>query len=180
MEVELRAKIKDIKLIEKKLKKLGAIFVKKQKLEDFYYGELKLYKKLGRSFWMRLRVKSDKVELAYKGPTERDGIYEEYEQNLQDFKTAKLILEKSGLVCAISISKERISYKYKNINIEIDSIVGRGDFIELEIISNNFSKSALFELFSKLEIPKEDIFEKGFITEFLKKDKSKFSKWVVN
>lgn len=180
MEVELRAKIKNIDEVQEKLKALGATYVKTQKLEDHYFGDIGLYEKLGRSFWIRLRVKNGKIELAYKGPTETDGVYEEYEQELQDFETAKKIFEKSGLVNAISVVKERISYKLENINIEIDSIQGKGDFIELEIISENVDKTALFDLFAKLNIPQSDVFEKGFITQFLKEEGSPFSKWVVN
>lgn len=181
MEIELRAKIENVKLIQNRLEKLGAIFIKKQKIEDYYFGDTGLYKKLKRSFWIRLRVKNgEKIELAYKGPTKVDGVYEEYEQVLQNLETSKKIFEKMGLINEISIVKERISYKLNNINIEIDSIKDKGKFIELEIISDDPDKTELFILMTKLGIAKKDIFEKGFITLFLKNSNSEFSKWIIN
>ena len=180
MEVELRAKILDVNSIHSRLEELGATYIKTQRIEDYYFGELGLYQKLGRSFWLRLRVKNGKLEIAYKGPTKTDGVYEEYEQELQDLETAKIIFTKMGLENVINIVKDRISYKLADINIELDSIEGKGNFIELEIISENEDKTKLFELFHKLGIPDTDIFEKGFITQFLKEDSSPYSKWVVN
>lgn len=180
MELELRARIKDPEEIAKKLKEVGAERSGETELTDYYFGELGLYKKLGYSFWIRLRVEADKLELAYKGSTGRDGIYEEYEQELQDLDTAITILTKIGLVNEITVRKKRTSYKIGDISVEIDDLGEDGLFIEAEKISEGDDKSQLFELFNSLGIPETDIFEKGLITLLLEEKGSPFAEWIKN
>lgn len=180
MEVEIRAKLRSPEETKNKLKSLGAKFVKSKELTDIYYGELSLYEKIGHSFWIRLRVESDKVTLAYKGPTETDGVYEEYEQNMQDLDTARKIFEKIGLENPVTITKKRETYELGNISILFDDFGERGVYIEMEQISDNTDKSTMESLLKRIGIPEEDIFHKGFITRFLQEDNSPYSKWIVN
>lgn len=180
MEIELRAKITDINQIKEKLSALGATFVKTKEIKDYYFGDLGLYKKNDHSFWIRIRVQGEEIELAYKGPTETDGVYEEYEQKLQNLETSLTLFQKMGLDNPINIEKKRDYYKLRNINILIDQYETQGTFIELEIISENEDKFELYQLMKELGIKKENIFEKGYITQFLKEQNSPFSKWIKN
>lgn len=180
MEVELRAKIKNINNLKNKLREMGAIKTGEKLLSDYYFGDIGLYKKIGHSFWIRIRDKGDKIELAYKGSTGKDGVYEEYEQNLQDLNTTIKMLSNMGLDNEITVHKKRESFKLGNISIEIDVFEGWGTYIEAEIINNTGDKKDLFELFRKLEISKEDIFEKGYITLMLEEKNSKYTEWIKN
>lgn len=180
MELELRARITNPEEIAKKLKELGAEKSGETELTDYYFGELGLYKKLGYSFWIRIRVESDKLELAYKGSTGKDGVYEEYEQELQDLDTAVAIFTKMGLENEITLHKKRSSYRIGYISVEIDDLGKNGLFIEAEKISKDDDKSELFELFNSLGIPKTDIFEKGLITLLLEEKRSPFAEWIKN
>lgn len=180
MEVELRARIKDLEKIISSLKELGAVEAGEKELTDYYFGDIGLYEKVDHSFWIRLRVKGEKVELAYKGSTGKDGVYEEYEQELQDLDTAIAILTKMGLTNEITAQKKRKSFKLGDISIELDDFGEWGTFIEAETISESDDKSKLFELFEKLDIAKEDIFEKGYITLMLEEKNSPFTKWIKN
>ncbi len=181
MEIEIRAKLKNPKKITEKLISLGAVKHGEKKLCDYYFGDIGLYEKINHSFWIRLRVKeNNKIELAYKGSTDIDGVYDEYEQDLQDLDTAIAIFTKMGLTNEITVNKHRTSYKLGNISIEIDDFADWGTYIEAEIISENSDKKDLFEFFDSLGIPKEDIFEKGYITLMLEEKKSPFMKWIKN
>jgi len=180
MEVELRARVKDLEEIISKLKELGAVESGEKELTDYYFGDIGLYEKIGHSFWIRLRVKNGKVELAYKGSTGKNGVYEEYEQELQDLDTAISIFNRMGLTNEITAKKKRKSFKLGDISIEIDEFGDWGTFIEAETISESDDKSKLHEVFEKLGISKEDIFEKGYITLMLEEKKSPFTKWIKN
>lgn len=180
MELELRARIRNLEEISQKLKELGAKKSGEAELTDYYFGEIAMYQKLGYSFWIRLRVEDDKLELAYKGSTGRDGIYEEYEQELQDLDTAITILTKMGLVNEITVRKKRTSYKMGDISVEIDDLGEKGLFIEAEKISEEDDKSQLFKLFNSLGIPETDVFEKGLITLLLEEKGSPFADWIKN
>src|SRR5581483_10877553 len=110
------------------------------------------------SFWIRLRVKEGgKIELAYKGSTGVDGVYDEIEQDLQDLDKAISIFTKMGLSNEITVHKNRTSYKLGDISIEIDDFGGWGTYIEAEIIVDDVNKQKLFELFETLGIAKEDV-----------------------
>lgn len=180
MEVEIRVKIEKPQELKDKIIALGGQFIKTKELTDIYYGDTGLYEKIGHSFWIRLRVEGDKVTLAYKGPTETDGVYEEYEQEMQDLETAKKIFEKIGLDNPITIYKKRDTYQLGNITILFDDFGDRGVYIEMEQMKDSPDKSEMEKLMVDLGIPKEDIFHKGFITKFLQEDNSSFSKWIVN
>lgn len=180
MEVELRARLKKPKEFKKRLIGFGAKMTGEKKLSDYYFGAINLYKKVGYSFWIRLRDKGDGIELAYKGSTGKNGVYEEYEQKLQDLKTSMKILTKMGLDNEITVHKKRTSYKLDNLSIEIDEFKNGGTFVEVEEINKTGDKTNLFSLFNKLNIPKEEIFEKGYITLMLEEKKSKFTKWIKN
>lgn len=181
MEIEIRAKLREPKKFVKKLTSLGAIKKGEKTLLDYYFGDIGLYEKIGHSFWIRLRViKNGKIELAYKGSTGIDGVYDELEQELQDLDASLAILTKMGLTNEITIHKHRTSYKLDNISIEIDEFANWGTFVEAEIIGDSVDKKQLFDLFEKLGINKEDIFEKGYITLMLEEKNSPFTKWVKN
>lgn len=180
MELELRAKIRNPKEIAEKLGELGAERSGETELTDYYFGEISLYQKLGYSFWIRIRVQGDKVELAYKGSTGRDGVYEEYEQELQDLDTAIAIFTKMGLKNEITVHKKRTSYEIGDISVEIDDLGDKGVFIEAEKVSEGYDKSQLFDLFKSIGVPESDIFEKGLITLLLEERGSPFADWIKN
>lgn len=179
MEVEIRARINNPTLIRKKLNTLGCQFVKKKVLADYYFGSLELFNKLKRSFLIRVRATDDAIILCYKQATDNDGVYEEHEQELQDINTALTILTKMGLDEIITIKKVRETYKLDDVTIVIDQIKGRGNFIELEKISDNTNKDSLILLLQKIGVDKDSIIQKGYITLFLEEDKSVFSRWIT-
>lgn len=181
MEIEIRAKLKNPQEFIEKLTSLGATKEGEKTISDYYFGDLGLYEKIDHSFWIRLRSKDGiKAELAYKGSTGVDGVYDELEQDLQDLKTAIAIFTKMGLTNEITVNKHRTSYKLDGISIEIDEFSNWGTYVEAEIIGDNVDKKQLFDLFEKLGINKNDIFEKGYITLMLEEKKSPFTKWIKN
>lgn len=180
MEVEVRAVVNNIGELLGRVNDLGAKFIKESHIQDYYFGDIGLYEKLNHSFWIRVRKENNSVILAYKGPTEIDGVYEEYEQKVESLGGILKILNKSGFENPINVIKKRITYKYNNIKILIDEIEGRGEYIELEKISTDTNKSDLLRLLKELGIKDKDIFHKGFITLFLQDENSTFNKWVVN
>lgn len=180
MEVELRAKVKNRHELRMNLKRIGAKLIKTEHLTDYYFGSIQLYRLVGHSFWIRLRESKGHVELAYKGPTAMDGVYEELEQQLQDLDVSLNILKKIGLENPITIKKQRETYRRRGLTIVIDTIENKGIYLEIEMISNNPDKSALFSVMKELGIKDADIFEKGFITLFLQEINSPYCKWIVN
>jgi predicted adenylyl cyclase CyaB len=181
MEVEVRAKLNSMKKMIEKIESLWIKLISKKNLEDSYWWDIGLYKKLGHSFWIRIRDKGNNdIEMAYKWPTEIDGVYDEHEFNISDKKEALLLCKKMWLSNPVVIKKIRLTYKYQDITICLDSIEDKWDFIELEIISNSSDKSKLYSFMKKLWISKDQIFDIGFITLFLSESDSVFKERIKN
>ena len=181
MEVEIRAKISNIKELEKKLQDIGAEYKKEVNLYDQYFGSIELYKKIGYSFLVRIRKSNNDYFLAVKSAKQKiDGYWEEYETLIETPKIYSEMLRVMGFKNIINISKIRKEYKLDNINIIIDRFQKYGDFIEVEIIAQKPDKSILFDFFKRLGIKKENIIEKGYISLFLEKMNSPFAKYIKN
>lgn len=182
MEIEIRAKIKNIKNIEQCIVGLGAKLVKQKRQIDKYFGEINLFKKLGYSFLMRVRNEGDKKFLTYKGAKlKKDGVWEEYEFKIDNEITAEAMLKAMGLEKIIEVKKNRIEYKLNDLTICLDNIEGLGHFIEIESQDDNdINKDKLKNFIDKLDIKENQIIHKGYVTMLLIKNDSPYSKYIVN
>lgn len=146
-EIELKFLEIDKKEYISKLEKLGAKKKFSSKVEAIYFDtkkkELKKQNKI-----LRLRKINNKNELTIKTKIKNDQIkhMEEYETNVNDFKLMQKILENLGYEAYAKIIKERISYKYKNCNIEIDTITNCPTYLEIETTDINKLKKIINEL----------------------------------
>ena len=182
MEIEIRAKIKNIKNVEQRIIGLGAKLVKQKKQVDKYFGEINLFKKLGYSFLIRVRNEGDKKFLTYKGAkSKKDGAWEEYEFNIDNEIMADAMLKAMGLEKIIEVNKNRIEYKLDNLTICLDVIENLGCFIEIESQDDNdIDKDKLKKIINKLNIKENQIMHKGYVTMLLAKNDSPYSKYIVN
>ncbi len=182
MEIEIRAKIKNIKNVEGCVVALGAKLVKQKKQIDRYFGEINLFKKLGYSFLMRVRNEGDKKFLTYKGAeSKKDGIWEEYEFNIDNEIMAEAMLIAMGLEKIIEVKKDRVEYKLDGLSICLDAIEDLGYFVEIESQDdNNIGKNKLKNIMDKLNIKENQIMHKGYVTMLLMKNKSPYSKYIIN
>ncbi len=182
MEIEIRAKIKNIKNVEQCILGLGAKLVKQKKQIDKYFGEINLFKKLGYSFLMRVRNEGNKKFLTYKGAkSKKDGVWEEYEFNIDNEIMAEAMLKAMGLEKVIKVNKNRIEYKLDDLTICLDAIENLGYFVEIESQDDNdIDKDKLKKIMDKLNIKENQIMHKGYVTMLLIKNDSPYSKYIVN
>ncbi len=182
MEIEIRAKIDNIENIEQNIIQLGAKLLKKVKQIDEYFGEISLYKKIGYSFLMRVRDEGDKKFMTYKSAKSgKDGVWEEYELEIDNSKKSVGMLEAMGLEKIIKLSKYRREYKLDGLIICLDTINDLGNFIEIESLQDeDIDKNRLKKIMRKLNIKENQIINKGYVTILLLKNNSPYSKYIVN
>jgi len=134
--VELKAEIKDLELIRKRLKSLGAIYLGTFHQVDTYFevpiGRMKL----------RETEEKDEAELIYY---ERENILgpkksEVFILRIRKPKGFKAFFEKV-LKKKVVIDKVREIYSYKGTQIHLDTVKGLGTFIEFERKTKDFSKA---------------------------------------
>ncbi len=132
MEVEIKAKIKNRDEIERKLKDIGAEFIKEVGEKDEYFNHP------CRNFASTdeaLRIRND-YTLTYKGPkVDKDTkSREEINLKIENLKDARKLLISLGFKSVAKVVKRRRYYKMGEINISVDNLPELGDFVEVECI----------------------------------------------
>jgi len=98
---------------------------------------------------LRIR-KSEKIVLTYKGPkVDRETkTREEIEVVVSDFEGTLEIFKRLGFNVVAKVSKVRKIYKLDDVKILVDSVDGLGDFVEIEIKSDDVevAKKKIFEI----------------------------------
>lgn len=136
-EIEVKILAIDRKIVEKKLLSLGA---KKTFDGEIYglfydYADGSIRKAKGT---MRLRKVGDKAFLTYKKFLEnkRAKIRREYETEVSDFESARLILESLGLAPWMEMRKHRATYELPGVHFELDKHTDQysyvPEFLEIE------------------------------------------------
>ena len=177
MEHEIRLKVEDFKAAKKFLIRSKAKYINATKQIDRYYGNADLYTKK-KSFLIRIRSEKDVHFLTYKASTGRMGRYEEYETNIEDPKTIETILLKSKFNNIINVTKSRTTYKLGNCKINLDTVKGLGNFIEIEIISDSKKHKELTRIVKEMNLNKAKIVRQGYVSIMLARSKSRYAKYI--
>lgn len=137
IEVESKFRSPGNDKVEKALGKLGADLVSEEEMEDVYFQHP------ARDFGetdeaLRLRKQEGVSELTYKGPRmrmEHTKAREEVTLRTEDPLTAQRIIERLGFKEFMIVRKKRRSFKYDKIRIAVDTVDGLGEYVELELIT---------------------------------------------
>jgi adenylate cyclase class 2 len=123
--------------VEKALIRLGAKKTSDGAIEDIYFAHPdRDYGKTDEA--LRLRKRDGRAELTYKGPRmrmEHTKAREEVTVSVDDPLAAQRIVERLGFVERHIVSKKRTTYILDKLRVEIDEVEGLGEFIELELIT---------------------------------------------
>lgn len=119
------------------LESMGARRVQAGAMEDVYFAHP------GRDFGtsdeaLRMRVTDEGAEVTYKGPRMLDSATkarEELTTDVGDRLSAIRILERLGFVEFATVRKHRTSYILDKIRVDVDDVEGLGQFIELEVMT---------------------------------------------
>lgn len=137
MEVESKYRSPGNDKIEKTLAKIGAELVSEQEMEDLYFRHP------SRDFGetdeaLRLRKTGTSSELTYKGPRmrmEHTKAREEVTMPATDPLATQRIIERLGFREFMTVRKTRRNYRYDKIRVAVDSVDGLGEYVELELIT---------------------------------------------
>jgi len=137
MEVESKFRSPGNDKVERALGKLGAEFVSEEETEDVYFQHP------NRDFGetdeaLRLRKKEGVSELTYKGPRMRmqhTKAREEVTLKTEDPLAVQRIVERLGFKEFMSVHKKRRNFRYDKIRIAVDAVDDLGEYVELELIT---------------------------------------------
>ncbi|MGD9962794.1 MAG: class IV adenylate cyclase [Thermoplasmata archaeon] len=171
MEVESKYRSPGNEKVEKALDKLGAELICEDDTEDVYFQHP------GRDFGktdeaLRLRKKGGGSELTYKGPRmklEHTKAREEVTLRTDDPLAAQRIVERLGFKEFMSVRKKRRNFKYDKIRVAVDDVEGLGEYVELELITEEPKRAeALIEQMRK-ELALTDLEPKTYLELILDK-----------
>lgn len=177
IEVEVKAKIKNFKDMEKKLENLGATKTKKEFQEDIYFNS-PIVDFTNTDEALRIRTtkenNDENIFITYKGPKidSKSKTREEIEIGIEDSEKCSKIFQHLGFTKVRAVKKDRQYYSYKNFEISLDDIEGLDPYMEIEIALEDGSdyteaQNKIFDLFSKLGV--NDGFERTSYLELLEK-----------
>jgi adenylate cyclase class 2 len=135
IEVEIRAKIKNLAFIKRKIKDLGGKYIKTEKQVDKIFGRKKYldkdHKIIEGHFSARVRQTGNNISVELK-EIRRTGAGLEFSSKVSTIDQGVYFLSKLDFKEAFTISKNRDIHKYKNFEISLDKIDKLGSFIEIE------------------------------------------------
>jgi len=139
IEIEIQVNIENSKPLLAFLEK-NAVFQKENHQIDEYFSpvhrnfiEVRPIKE-----WLRLRDSDGKYSITYKNwyfdENNKGSHCDEYETVIGDLNQLKKIFDVLDFKSVVTVDKLRKTWTYKDYEIDIDSVKGLGDFVEIEYI----------------------------------------------
>ncbi len=135
IEVEVKAKIRNPDEMRKKLKEIGAEFLKKENQTDRIFGHAHYLDSESKvtegGLVARIRITNEKKILEFKEILRRGGGLE-IQSELKQADMGVKLLEKLGFRESFTLCKTRESFSYDGFMVCIDNVKQLGDFMEIE------------------------------------------------
>lgn len=151
---ELKTRIINFSEILEKMYNIGAVYKETMNQTDYYF-------KIGTEKEKIREINHQKISfISYKRSEKRGRKDSNYTIETISQEQKKSLLEQKPLLCLVD--KVRHLWIYKNTRIHLDSVVGLGNFMELETVVKGISKNEgakeFKEVVNKLKIKKTEPF----------------------
>ncbi|XOB41732.1 MAG: class IV adenylate cyclase [Candidatus Nealsonbacteria bacterium] len=139
IEIEIQVNIEDNKPLIDFLEKSGQFMSENHQIDEYFSP-------VHRNFigvrpvkeWLRLRNSDGKFSINYKNwyfdEKGKSHHCDEYETKIEDLTQIKKILDVLNFKSIIKVDKLRKTWIYKDYEIDVDSVKGLRDFVEIEYI----------------------------------------------
>ena len=155
IEIEVKAPLPDAGRVRERVSELGGRdFGSSIQVDEYYAHPARDFAITDEA--LRLRTENDLTVITYKGPKLdlETKTREEFEVSIANRATMASILDRLGFKPVIKIAKTRQVYGLRGITVCFDSVKGLGDFIELEVDSDDVEggKRAIFSLMEEIGV----------------------------
>lgn len=159
-EIEVKAKVVDIKSVREKLEKLGCVFSQPLVQHDYIYNLAGVdIEKRHKTPVLRVREQNGKTIFTVKKDRKDELDCIEKELEVSDGATMREIFDLLGYTKTVEVKKTRLKAKLDEYEICLDDVEGLGSFIEVEKLSEEdgqMVQDELFKFLQKVGIKKED------------------------
>jgi adenylate cyclase class 2 len=155
MEIEVKFRV-DFGRMKSLIEDIGASLVREELQEDVYFS-------IPLPELLRVRRVSNlgKAFLTYKRIDDpgRNEEFDELEVEVSDFDTTVEILKRLGFEEDVLVRKRRLVYRLGDVTFELSEVEGLGDFLDIEIISDDveYAKRRIWEVAEELGLSREDV-----------------------
>jgi len=139
IEIEIQVNIEKSEPLLKFLKENGKFKKEVRQIDDYFspaYDDFLTHRPVAK--WLRLRNAGKDFFINYKNwyftPEDKSHYCDEFETKVEDLNKAKKILEALNFKIITTVDKTRKIWEYENYEVAIDTVVGLGDFVEIEYI----------------------------------------------
>lgn len=158
--IDLRVREKIVSNLEKVAKKVDEY----RMIDTYYIPYFREFEINGETMeCVRIREAHGKSVLAYKKIyREASPIYcDEFETEVSSVEEMEKILFALGFEIQMKIDKTRVSFAYQNFEFDFDSVAGVGEFMEVELKSENATTDDIYEFVKKYGLSKNDVTYEG-------------------
>jgi len=140
VEIEITVQIENSKSLREFLENEAEFKKEKHQVDEYFSPSHRSFIKIRPiKEWLRLRDEDGKYSIGYKNwhydkEGENSCYCDEYETKVENLDKLKKILEVLGFKSLVIVDKIRKSWIYKDYEIDLDSVKGLGDFVEIEYI----------------------------------------------
>lgn len=165
-EIELKFLISENtkKEILNDIEKCGKKTNESRLVDTYYIPNFKSFEVNGETAeCLRIRESNGNCVLGYKKiHREADPVYcDEYETKIESKEQTEKILFALGFSTQMVIDKTRLSYKYKDLLFDFDSVKNLGEILEVELTDNSKDVNDIFEFVKKYNLTKKDVTYEG-------------------
>jgi len=169
LEVEVKAKIKNLEEFKKRLKETNAKFLKTEIQEDLYFNHpCRDFAETDEA--LRIRKINDKTFLTYKGKRLDAETKTREEIEINCGEEISEILTLLGFKTVANVQKDRKEYEFEKLHICVDKVEQLGNFVEIEG-KNLTYKDKIFEILKFFGIEKGETLTLSYMELLMEKIK---------
>jgi len=169
LEVEVKAKIKNLEEFKKRLKETNAKFLKTEIQEDLYFNHpCRDFAETDEA--LRIRKINDKTFLTYKGKRLDAETKTREEIEINCGEEISEILTRLGFKTVANVQKDRKEYEFEKLHICVDKVEQLGNFVEIEG-KNLTDKDKIFEILKFFGIEKGETLTLSYMELLMEKIK---------
>lgn len=144
LEIEIKVRVPDLGTIRERITVRGGVLTEQLTEHDSYYNAP--HRDFGvTDEALRLRRAGEKAIVTYKGPKNTilgSKVREELNLDISDPTAFDKIVTSLGFKPVAVVIKKREYYQYQDFTISLDQVEGLGDFVEIELITENDAERA--------------------------------------